>query len=136
MKISNVIKKLKGRKAGIKVTVQNDIITEQKMIEELQAKLVAMWEAVVSSGGATEEDVATMDLLTIELERRKSPFLTNRDFNAPSLVIFCFVLTIYFELSVSPIFIQFIPSSLCVIYFSIGLGEPPRSMVQTSPSLT
>ena len=70
MKISNVIKKLKGRKAGIKVTVQNDIITEQKMIEELQAKLVAMWEAVVSSGGATEEDVATMDLLTIELERR------------------------------------------------------------------
>lgn len=70
MKISNVIMKLKGRKAGIKTTVQNDIITEQKMIEELQAKLVAMWEAVVSSGGATEEEVATMDLLTIELERR------------------------------------------------------------------
>ena len=70
MKISTIITKLKGRKAGIKVTVQNDIITEQKMIEELQAKLVAMWEAVVSSGGATEEDVATMDLLTIELERR------------------------------------------------------------------
>lgn len=70
MKISTIITKLKGRKAGIKVTVQNDIITEQKMIEELQAKLVAMWEAVVSSGGATDEEVATMDLLTIELERR------------------------------------------------------------------
>lgn len=70
MKISTLITKLKGRKAGIKVTVQNDIITEQMMIAELQAKLVAMWEAVVSSGGATEEDVATMDLLTIELERR------------------------------------------------------------------
>ena len=70
MKISNVIVKLKGRKAGIKTTVQNDIITEQAMIAELQAKLVAMWEAVVSSGGATDEEVATMDLLTIELERR------------------------------------------------------------------
>lgn len=70
MKISTLITKLKGRKAGIKVSVQNDLITEQKMIEELQAKLVAMWEAVVSSGGSTEEDVATMDLLTIELERR------------------------------------------------------------------
>lgn len=70
MKISNVIMKLKGRKAGIKTTVQNDIITEQMMIAELQAKLVAMWEAVVSSGGATDEEVATMDLLTIELERR------------------------------------------------------------------
>lgn len=70
MKISTLITKLKGRKAGIKVTVQNDIITEQMMIAELQAKLVAMWEVVVSSGGATEEDVATMDLLTIELERR------------------------------------------------------------------
>ena len=70
MKISNVIMKLKGRKAGIKTTVQNDIITEQAMIAELQAKLVAMWEAVVSSGGATDEEVATMDLLTIELERR------------------------------------------------------------------
>lgn len=70
MKISTIIMKLKGRKAGIKTTVQNDIITEQAMIAELQAKLVAMWEAVVSSGGATEEDIATMDLLTIELERR------------------------------------------------------------------
>lgn len=70
MKISTIITKLKGRKAGIKVTVQNDIITEQMMIAELQAKLVAMWESVVVSGGATEEDVATMDLLTIELERR------------------------------------------------------------------
>lgn len=70
MKISTIIMKLKGRKAGIKTTVQNDIITEQMMIAELQAKLVAMWEAVVSSGGATDEDVATMDLLTIELERR------------------------------------------------------------------
>lgn len=70
MKISTFIAKLKGRKAGIRTTVQNDIITEQMMIAELQAKLVAMWETVVSSGGATEEDVATMDLLTIELERR------------------------------------------------------------------
>lgn len=70
MKISTIIMKLKGRKAGIKTTVQNDIITEQMMIAELQAKLVAMWEAVVSSGGATDEEVATMDLLTIELERR------------------------------------------------------------------
>lgn len=70
MKISTLIMKLKGRKAGIKTTVQNDIITEQMMIAELQAKLVAMWEAVVSSGGATDEEVATMDLLTIELERR------------------------------------------------------------------
>ncbi len=70
MKISTIIMKLKGRKAGIKQTVQNDIITEQMMIAELQAKLVAMWEAVVISGGATDEEVATMDLLTIELERR------------------------------------------------------------------
>lgn len=71
MKISNVIMKLKGRKAGIRTNVQNDLITEQMMISEIQGKLASLWEAVVTSGGvASEDEVATIDLLTIELERR------------------------------------------------------------------
>lgn len=71
MKISTIITKLKGRKAGIKANMQNDLITEQRVISELQAKLVSKWEAVVSSGGVpSDEEVAEMDFLTIELDRR------------------------------------------------------------------
>ena len=59
----------------------------------------------------------------MEFDKIKSPFLTKRDFFAPSGVIFSAVSVIYLLPGLtSPILIQFTPSSRVVIKFLIGRG--------------
>ena len=71
----------------------------------------------------------------IELDSIKSPIWTLRENFSPSGIIFSFVQVIYRESAdTSPILTQFIPSSPLVIYFSIGLGEPPSWINTQSPN--
>lgn len=61
----------------------------------------------------------------------------NRLLFIPSRIIFSLVCLIYFPpISVSPIFIQFMPFSSSVKNCCIGRGEPPREMLKISPNLT
>lgn len=73
----------------------------------------------------------------IEFDKMKSPFFTCRDFKTPSGIIFSAVFVIYIESAdVSPIFIQLIPLGSFVINLFIGRGDPPRSIMHTSPNFT
>lgn len=50
--------------------VEDDILKEQAVISELQEKITAKWNEVSYGEAASEDDVAVIDCLTIELERR------------------------------------------------------------------
>src|ERR1700682_2296969 len=70
----------------------------------------------------------------IEFVRRKSPELTNRDFERPSGLIFSFVTLMNLPLAgASPILIQLSPVESLVRNFSIGRGDPPRAISKISP---
>lgn len=70
----------------------------------------------------------------MEFERIKSPFLTARDFFAPSRVIFSAEDVIYLSPGfTSPILIQFVPVESVVIYYFIGRGDAPLTIIALSP---
>src|SRR5687768_9328242 len=72
----------------------------------------------------------------IEFVRRKSPGLTRRDLETPSFRIFSLVLRMYLELSVASLMeIQLTASAASEMYLSMGRGEPPLAIWNTSPSL-
>ena len=68
MKIKNI---LKSKKQKEKDRIILDLGVEEEMIDVIQTKLKELWSEVVNRGGdASEEEVARMDFMTIELERR------------------------------------------------------------------
>lgn len=68
--IKNKFKKAVDEIDTIAKEVEDDILKEQEAIADLQEQISARWNAVMEDGGATEDEVAYLDILTIELERR------------------------------------------------------------------